>query len=111
MVADVLVGVSNYVGCFSGNQYQNATLQNSTINQMIISGDMYVGGLVGLSQGTIYLVDSKIQSVRISGPNYVGIILGSSSTVFFSGSSSASIYINEVLKADCAVLANWQNGC
>ncbi|CAL6000767.1 Conserved_hypothetical protein [Hexamita inflata] len=102
---------SNYVGCFSGNLYQNATLQNSTINQMIISGAMYVGGLVGLSQGTIYLVDSKIQSVRISGPNYVGIILGSSSTIFFSGSSSASIYINEVLKADCAVLANWQNGC
>ncbi|CAL6005882.1 Conserved_hypothetical protein [Hexamita inflata] len=102
---------SNYVGCFSGNLYQNATLQNSTINQMIISGAMYVGGLVGLSQGTIYLVDSKIQSVRISGPNNVGIILGSSSTVFFSGSSSASIYINEVLKTECAVLSNWQNGC
>ncbi|CAL6065406.1 Conserved_hypothetical protein [Hexamita inflata] len=99
------------VGGFFGHQCQNATIMNSSIQQTNISGSSYIG-FVGECNGDLYLVNSKIQSVSLSGSN-VGIVVGrvySSCNIYFTSSSSSQIYVNSVLRGDCAVLSN-ANGC
>ncbi|CAL6049560.1 Hypothetical_protein [Hexamita inflata] len=89
------------------NNVANLTILNSSILKTNISGLGYVGGFIGLFQSYLCLVDSKIQFSRIYSSSYIGIIVGSSSGVYqFSGSSSTSNYINDIVASDCAMLSN-----
>ncbi|CAL6004936.1 Conserved_hypothetical protein [Hexamita inflata] len=105
---------TNYVGgLFSTLELNsNVTIMNSTIQLTNISGQNYVGGFIGYkSIGQLYLTNSKIQSVRISGSSNVGIVVGlASGSVYLTNSSSTQIYVNGVLRGDCAVLSS-ANGC
>ncbi|CAL5998027.1 Conserved_hypothetical protein [Hexamita inflata] len=95
---------------FFGNQGYNATIANSSVQQMNISGSSNVGGFVGWCQLTLYLVNSNIQFVRLSSTgSSVGIVVGSG-TVYLTNSSSSQIYVNNVLRSDCATLSN-RDGC
>ncbi|CAL5978978.1 Conserved_hypothetical protein [Hexamita inflata] len=108
-------GSSSDVGGFVGHQYQNLTIQNSSLLQINISGQSQVGGFVGYQEKSVYLTNSKIQSARLSSTGLnIGIVVGvffSGSTVYYTNSSSAQIYVNNTLKPNCAALSNWQTGC
>ncbi|CAL5985162.1 filamentous_hemagglutinin N-terminal domain-containing protein [Hexamita inflata] len=108
-------GSSSEVGGFVGHQYQNLTIQNSSLLQINISGSTQVGGFVGYQEKSVYLTNSKIQSARLSSTGLnIGIVIGysfSGSTVYYTNSSSAQIYVNYTLKTNCATLSNWQTGC
>ncbi|CAL5971582.1 Conserved_hypothetical protein [Hexamita inflata] len=97
-----------FVGGFFGYQSSssNITILNSTISKTNISGLQYVGGFVGYIRSILYIINSKIQFVRLSGSSYVGVVVGSGGTQSFTGSSSFSNYVNDVLQNDCAVLSN-----
>ncbi|CAL6026456.1 Hypothetical_protein [Hexamita inflata] len=79
---NISTGSTNYVGGFIGYQYNNVAIAiiNSSINQTNISGQTYIGGFIGYC------------------------------TNQFTSSSSSQIYVNGVLRGDCAALSNW-NGC
>ncbi|CAL6010509.1 Conserved_hypothetical protein [Hexamita inflata] len=103
------ISSTNYVGGFIGyNNNVAISIMNSTLNQTNISGSAYIGGFIGYC-ANLNLVNSKIQFVRISGGSSVGIVSGSG-TIYFTNSSSSQIYMNGVLRSDCAILSNW-NGC
>ncbi|CAL6102429.1 Hypothetical_protein [Hexamita inflata] len=96
------------VGGFFGTQQQNATIINSSIYQINISG-ISIGGFVGNCVQPLYLIKSKIQFVRFTG-SYIGIVAGYGS-VYFTSSSSTQNYVNSILQSDCTVLSNQQTGC
>ncbi|CAL6036896.1 Hypothetical_protein [Hexamita inflata] len=105
-------GSTSYVSSFFGLLYKNTTIMNSSIKQTNISSSSYIGGFVGWcnSNSSLYLINSKIQFMRFLGSN-IGIVVGyGSGIIYFTGSSSTQIYVNGVLRSDCAVLSNW-NGC
>ncbi|CAL6067025.1 Conserved_hypothetical protein [Hexamita inflata] len=116
-VAESINSGSDRVGGFVGIQFQNLTIMNSSIQQTNISGTSNVGGFVGESCGHLYLTNSRIQAVRLSGDSNVGIVTGSvaSSAYYtyiyaYTSSSSAQVYVNEVLRGDCAAISN-RDGC
>ncbi|CAL6008720.1 Conserved_hypothetical protein [Hexamita inflata] len=108
---NISTGSTNYVGGFIGYQYNNVaiSIMNSTLNQTNISGLTYIGGFIGYCTNQFNLVNSKIQFVCLSGSSNLGIVSGSG-TIYFTNSSSSQIYVNGVLRSDCAVLSYW-NGC
>ncbi|CAL5997969.1 Conserved_hypothetical protein [Hexamita inflata] len=100
------------VGGLIGDQwydYNNLTIMNSLIYQTNITASNEVGGFVGRVYSQLYLINSKIQQVCISGGS-IGLV-AFFGTVYFSSSSSSQIYENNILRSDCAVLSNPQNGC
>ncbi|CAL6004932.1 Hypothetical_protein [Hexamita inflata] len=99
---------TTWVGGFIGLQDNNLTIINSSLQLTNITGYTYVGGFVGYCFQSLYLINSKIQQVRLSGSS-VGIVT-SSGSVYLTNSSSTQIFVNGVLKSDCAVLSN-ANGC
>ncbi|CAL6110790.1 Conserved_hypothetical protein [Hexamita inflata] len=106
-------GSTYNVGGFIGEQSSNVTVMNSSIQQTNISGSNQVGGFVGYlgSSGQLYLINSKIQSVCLKGSSSIGIVGFATGTINFTNSSSAQIYVNDVLIGDCITLSNWQSGC
>ncbi|CAL5978959.1 Hypothetical_protein [Hexamita inflata] len=114
-VAGGSIRSSFYVGGFIGYQYFSLNILNSSIQQTAISSEREVGGFIGIQySGQVTFTNSKIQSVRILSVknNSVGIIVGYvSGNVNFVSSSSADIYVNNVLRGNCAVLSNCNNGC
>ncbi|CAL6069625.1 Conserved_hypothetical protein [Hexamita inflata] len=103
-------GSTSDVGGFIGYQYLNTTIMNSSIQKANISGYSYIGGFIGSCPSILYLINSKIQFVRISASNIFGIVCYYG-TIYFTSSSSSQIYVNGVLKSNCAVLSNQQTGC
>ncbi|CAL6039069.1 Conserved_hypothetical protein [Hexamita inflata] len=107
-------GSTSYqVGGLIGSQYQNTTITNSSVLQTNVSGSSYVGGFIGFQNpGQFYITNSMIQSARILGSSNIGIIIGYyiSGTIYFIGSSSTQIYVNGVLRSNCAALSN-RDGC
>ncbi|CAL5971604.1 Conserved_hypothetical protein [Hexamita inflata] len=115
VVESNIIGFTN-VGGFLGYIYTNeCSILNSTISKTNISGSSYVGGFMGICQSTLNLINSKIQFVRLSSSSDVGVVVGaySGDSYSFTGSSSFSNYVNDVLQNDCAVLSNSQSvtGC
>ncbi|CAL6069701.1 Conserved_hypothetical protein [Hexamita inflata] len=104
------LGSTQNVGGFFGHQCQNTTIMNSSVLQTNISGLM-IGGYVGECNGYLYLINSKIKSVRLTGTNniVVGYFL-TNGIAYFTNSQSTQIYINGVLRSDCAVISNL-DGC
>ncbi|CAL6025510.1 Conserved_hypothetical protein [Hexamita inflata] len=98
------------VGGISGSLYiySNMTVQNSSISQFSINGSTMIGGFIGHCYSTLYLINSKIYFISLSGSNQIGIIVGQSDegVYLFSGSSSSSNHINNILQSDCGVLSN-----
>ncbi|CAL6062851.1 Conserved_hypothetical protein [Hexamita inflata] len=100
---------SSYVGGFIGRSNLKTYIQNCSIQYTNISSQNYLGGFIGYCWSTLYLQDSKIQLVHLFSYNNVGIVVGynDGGVCSFSNSLSASNYINNVLKSDCAVLSSF----
>ncbi|CAL5994162.1 Conserved_hypothetical protein [Hexamita inflata] len=103
-------------GGFIGKQRINATIADSLIYQMNITGDRYTGGFVGYySSGQLYLINSKMHLVRLSG-SIVGLVSQTTQdyfpgTIYFTNSSSTQNYVNDLLQSDCADIISDTFGC
>ncbi|CAL6076178.1 Hypothetical_protein [Hexamita inflata] len=108
-----IVSNNTHVGGIIGYSLNNnATIMNSSIQQTNVSASgSNVGGFVGYCNQQLNLINSKIEFVRLLCSGNIGIIVGQlSGSVYFTSSSSTQIYVNNVLRSNCAVLSN-RDGC
>ncbi|CAL6000900.1 Conserved_hypothetical protein [Hexamita inflata] len=73
---NVSAGQLYMVGGFIGYQNQNATIQNSSIQQTSISGSTFVGGFFGVQYQNATIINSSISHTNISGSINVGGFVG-----------------------------------